>query len=473
MWQKKKAVARKTALGLILIAVFCASMVSCKNDDNSSTEQKTVTVTFLSGDGYWLEGEKKVTEKKVSVPYESTGEDQKPIAPILENFQIAGWFKKQGDEVSEIAYTFVEPIKNPLVLQARWKNTVSDHILSFDTRGGSKVASQTVTYGKTPTQPADPTLKDKYFVGWYADADCLTSFDFTKQLATNMTAYARWVDFKGSVDDFNAYASANKDRLVKGSGLTLEFLFVDDKATEISFTADAEDAIKNTKNAYTFDYSGMTAVTGAVTKFGTKVLNDGEEIDTGIVAVIFPSNATGVGRFAYCSHLQRVILPSSLEKVQVSAFEGCTALTASSVIWPETGNITIGSFAFSDCTGLKSMTIPGSVKVVHPNAFFQCSNLEELSFSEGVEDIEAYPVASNDKKMNLRRVRLPQSLKILWGTSFCFDHNVTKNIDFTYNGTMEEYKEITVNYPATDPSQFPVKCTDGTVIDSGLGISDN
>ena len=62
-----------------------------------------------------------------------------------------------------------------------------------------------------------------------------------------------------------------------------------------------------------------------------------------------------------------------------SAFEYCSGLT--SVTIP--GSVTsIGVWAFSNCTGLTSVTIPGSVTSIGVGAFFGCS---------GLKRIDAYP----------------------------------------------------------------------------------
>ena len=71
---------------------------------------------------------------------------------------------------------------------------VETHVVTFDTAGGSEVASQTVEDGKCATRPAtDPTRDGYEFAGWYADESLTEEFDFTKAITADVTVYAKWV----------------------------------------------------------------------------------------------------------------------------------------------------------------------------------------------------------------------------------------------------------------------------------------
>ncbi len=71
--------------------------------------------------------------------------------------------------------------------------STAQYAVSFNTQGGSDVASQTVEHGKAATEPAaKPTREGYEFAGWYADAACTQEFDFTQAIKTNTTVYAKW-----------------------------------------------------------------------------------------------------------------------------------------------------------------------------------------------------------------------------------------------------------------------------------------
>ena len=65
--------------------------------------------------------------------------------------------------------------------------------VTFDSQGGSKVASQTVKRGEKVEQPSDPTRSGYSFQGWYEEAECKNAWNFSTDTVTrNMTLYADW-----------------------------------------------------------------------------------------------------------------------------------------------------------------------------------------------------------------------------------------------------------------------------------------
>ncbi len=65
--------------------------------------------------------------------------------------------------------------------------------VTFDSQGGSNVASQTVKRGEKVEQPSDPTRSGYSFQGWYEEAECKNAWNFTTDTVTrNMTLYADW-----------------------------------------------------------------------------------------------------------------------------------------------------------------------------------------------------------------------------------------------------------------------------------------
>ena len=67
------------------------------------------------------------------------------------------------------------------------------YTVSFEVGGGSAVAAQKVLNGATATKPADPTRDGYAFIGWYADAEYTTAFDFdTAVVSADTAVYARF-----------------------------------------------------------------------------------------------------------------------------------------------------------------------------------------------------------------------------------------------------------------------------------------
>ena len=81
-------------------------------------------------------------------------------------------------------------------------------------------------------------------------------------------------------------------------------------------------------------------------------------------------------------------IPTGEEAASIIGYTG--DLQADVEIPSQVGDYTvteINSSAFSDCSGITSVSIPGSVKRIGGGAFFGCSALETVSLSEGLETI--------------------------------------------------------------------------------------
>lgn len=68
----------------------------------------------------------------------------------------------------------------------------SNFTVSFVSNGGTSVATQKVEYSKTVTRPTDPTREDYTFDCWCSDSALTTEYDFTQEVTSNLTLYAKW-----------------------------------------------------------------------------------------------------------------------------------------------------------------------------------------------------------------------------------------------------------------------------------------
>jgi uncharacterized repeat protein (TIGR02543 family) len=76
-------------------------------------------------------------------------------------------------------------------LYAKWK--VNQYIVSFNSRGGNTVLSQTVIHGDTVTTPLTPVRSGYTFAGWFKDSTYTSAWAFsTEHVTTDMTLYAKW-----------------------------------------------------------------------------------------------------------------------------------------------------------------------------------------------------------------------------------------------------------------------------------------
>ena len=67
--------------------------------------------------------------------------------------------------------------------------------VSFNTNGGSAVASQKVLYGETVSADETPVKEGYTFSGWYRDPYCTVKWDTENDTVTDsLTLYAGWQD---------------------------------------------------------------------------------------------------------------------------------------------------------------------------------------------------------------------------------------------------------------------------------------
>ncbi len=90
-----------------------------------------------------------------------------PADPIKEGYKFVGWFIFNEDNY-EIIWNFnKDKVTRNITLIARWEEE-NLHTVTFDVKGGTPAPqAQSVKHGFYVAQPVNPTLKDKYFQGWY------------------------------------------------------------------------------------------------------------------------------------------------------------------------------------------------------------------------------------------------------------------------------------------------------------------
>ena len=69
---------------------------------------------------------------------------------------------------------------------------LSPYTIGFDSNGGSDVSYQSISDGQKITKPTDPVKEGYVLVGWYADADLTTPWDFNTEISSDLTIYAKW-----------------------------------------------------------------------------------------------------------------------------------------------------------------------------------------------------------------------------------------------------------------------------------------
>ena len=118
-------------------------------------------------------------------------------------------------------------------------------------------------------------------------------------------------------------------------------------------------------------------------------------------AIVIPSTVTydgttynviSIGEWAFtnCSSLTSVEIPNGVTSIGEWAFGSCSSLT--SVVIPNSVT-SIGISAFSDCSSLTSIEIPNSVTSIDIGAFGGCSSLTSVEIPSSVTSIYDNPFA--------------------------------------------------------------------------------
>ena len=110
---------------------------------------------------------------------------------------------------------------------------------------------------------------------------------------------------------------------------------------------------------------------------------------------IIPNSVTSIGSTAFsgCTGLTSVTIPNSVTSIGDYAFERCTGLT--SVTIPNSVT-SIGRYAFCGCSSLSSVTIGYSVTSIGDYAFYNCTGLASITnYATRPQSIDSYGVFYN------------------------------------------------------------------------------
>ena len=138
----------------------------------------------------------------------------------------------------------------------------------------------------------------------------------------------------------------------------------------------------NTKTLYIFGTGYMTEY------FGGHIPWD--EYRTDITTVVIGHGVTSIGSMAFsdCTGLTSIEIPASVMMIGHDAFIGCTSLK--SITIPASVSY-IDNYAFKNCTGLTSIEIPASVMMIGRYAFENCTGLTSIEIPANVTQIDSNP----------------------------------------------------------------------------------
>ena len=140
-------------------------------------------------------------------------------------------------------------------------------------------------------------------------------------------------------------------------------------------------------------------------------------------SVVIPEEVVRIGARAFEGNtsIRSVSVPNRVTSIGEAAFMGCANLSDVSL---GSGLQEMGDFAFAE-SGVKSVTIPRKMKTIPAGAFYNCTSLAVLEISEGVTEAKCGSIsgyaADCGAFMNctaLKRVSLPDTMKLLGRNMF-------------------------------------------------------
>ena len=155
---------------------------------------------------------------------------------------------------------------------------------------------------------------------------------------------------------------------------------------------------------YNVFYDGTVEITG--------YSGDNEIIN--IPSTINDKKVTSIGDYAFsdCSGLTSVTIPDSVTSIGNCAFDGCSGLT--NVTIPNSVT-SIGDYAFCKCSGLTSITIPNSVTSIGNSAFYNCKSLTSITIPDSVTSIGDYAFSDCS---GLTSITIPDSVTSIGNSAF-------------------------------------------------------
>ena len=163
-----------------------------------------------------------------------------------------------------------------------------------------------------------------------------------------------------------------------------------------------------------FEYTLEDDYTCTITKYNGSAAN-----------VIIPSEIDGykvlsIGNYAFynCTSMESVTVSNSIGYIGLGAFSGCTNLKNIDIRTSGGNTIYIYDGAFYGCTSLDNVVIPGSVRFISQttgSTFAGCTNLKSVVIENGVTTIVQ---AIFENCVNLENVTIPNTVTEIYPLAF-------------------------------------------------------
>ena len=171
----------------------------------------------------------------------------------------------------------------------------------------------------------------------------------------------------------------------KEPNVNMTTMIIPDSVTMI--TSDAFSKCKNLRHIIFTGNANFIFIDGVLyNKPVTEIIWVSEHLPSNLVIL---NGVTSIGNYAFqnCTGLTSITIPASVTSIGNYAFQACTGLT--SITIPDSVT-SIGNYAFQDCTGLTSITILAGVTSIGDYTFRNCTGLTSITIPASVTSIGNY-----------------------------------------------------------------------------------
>ena len=167
-----------------------------------------------------------------------------------------------------------------------------------------------------------------------------------------------------------------------------------------------------------------------------------------ITELVIPDGVSSIGSYAFseCSSLISVTISNSVTSIGDCAFLRCSGLPSIAI----PNNVTsIGAGVFEHCSGMTSITIPNNVTSIGEMAFFDCSALTSIIIPDNLKIIKKETFAYS----GLTSITIPASVEYIYQNAFDGCTSLAQinaqptTPPFIYNNTFPDYT-VPVNVPS-------------------------
>ncbi|GHV72368.1 hypothetical protein AGMMS49928_29100 [Spirochaetia bacterium] len=111
-------------------------------------------------------------------------------APTKANYTFGGWYMDNSFTTQAGSPAIATGSTGIKTFYAKW--TINTYTVTFDTQGGSPIATETVDAGSQVSKPDNPTRVGYVFDNWYTAATGGVVISWPLTVTDNTTVYARW-----------------------------------------------------------------------------------------------------------------------------------------------------------------------------------------------------------------------------------------------------------------------------------------